>query len=58
MNLVGHNMALVEELKKFMIKRIEGFNNKGYIKEDKYEKMLDEEIKSFDERLETMREWL
>lgn len=58
MNLVGHNMALVEELKKYMLNQIKGFHRDGYIKEDRYEELLAKETKVFDDRLDMMKQWL
>ncbi|SEN42223.1 hypothetical protein SAMN04487895_101480 [Paenibacillus sophorae] len=58
MNLVGHNMALVEELKIHMLKRIELYEKRGFIKKGKYKELVEFETKAMDERLETMKQWL
>ncbi|WP_191089428.1 hypothetical protein [Paenibacillus spiritus] len=58
MNLVGHDMVLIEELKKYMLKRIELYNRKGFIKKNKYDELVDFETKALNERLETMKQWL
>lgn len=58
MNLVGHNIWLVEQLKIHMLKKLEEFNNGGFIVEGRYEELLKKEAKALDERLEVMKEWL
>ncbi|WP_157793878.1 hypothetical protein [Paenibacillus donghaensis] len=49
MNLVGHNMALVEELKIYMIKKLNEYNSGGFIVEGRFDELL---------RLKVMSEWL
>ncbi|WP_179086236.1 MULTISPECIES: hypothetical protein [Paenibacillus] len=58
MNLVGHNIWLVEQLKIHMLKKLEGFNRDGFIAEGRFEELLENETKALDERLEAMKEWL
>ncbi|WP_405169476.1 hypothetical protein [Paenibacillus sp. FSL H3-0286] len=58
MNLVGHNIWLVEQLKIHMIKKLEEYNKDGFIVEGRYQELLDKETKALDERLEVMKEWL
>ncbi|WP_179088782.1 hypothetical protein [Paenibacillus odorifer] len=55
MNLVGHNISLVEELKIHMLNRINTYNKMGFIKKGKLEKLIEFEMKPLDERLDTMR---
>jgi hypothetical protein len=57
-NLVGHNIELIKELKIHMLKRIDEYNSLGFIKEDKYEELVEYETKKMDERLKMMGEWL
>lgn len=58
MNLVGHNIHLVEQLKIHMIERLEEYHKGGFIVEGRYEELLEKETKALDERLDTMRELL
>ncbi|QWU14189.1 hypothetical protein KP014_19955 [Paenibacillus sophorae] len=51
-------MALVEELKIHMLKRIELYEKRGFIKKGKYKELVEFETKAMDERLETMKQWL
>jgi hypothetical protein len=47
-------MALVEELKIHMIKKLNEYHNDGFIVEDRFEELLQKETKALDERIETM----
>lgn len=58
MNLVGHNLELVKELKIHTLKRINEYNKYGFIKEERFQELIDFETKVMDERIEVMSEWL
>lgn len=55
MNLVGHNIGLVEQLKIHMIKKLNEYHNEGFIVEGRFEELLGKETRALDERIETMR---
>lgn|GEM_PF-6181939 len=55
MNLVGHNIALVEQLKIHMINKLNEYYRDGFIVEGRFEESLENEIKSLDERIGTIR---
>lgn len=55
MNLVGHNMALVEELKIHMINKLNEYQKDGFIVEGRFEELMEKEVKALDQRIETMR---
>jgi hypothetical protein len=56
--LVGHNLELVKELKIHTLKRINEYNKYGFIKEERFQELIDFETKVMDERIEVMSEWL
>lgn len=58
MNLVGHDIELVKELKIHMIKKLNEYNEDGFIKEDKFEELLEKESNALDQRIEVMSKWL
>ncbi|MEK4006559.1 hypothetical protein [Paenibacillus sp. FSL H3-0333] len=58
MNLVGHNIGLVEQLKMHMIKKLNEYHRDGFIVEGKFQELLIRETAALDERLEVMKEWL
>jgi hypothetical protein len=58
LNLVGHNMALVEELKIHMINKLNEYQKDGFIVEGRFEELIEKEVKALDERLKVMNEWL
>lgn len=41
-----------------MIKKLNEYNDGGFIKEDKFEELLEKETKLLDERIRVMEEWL
>ncbi|QSF43348.1 hypothetical protein [Paenibacillus tianjinensis] len=55
MNLVGYNLALVEELKIHMINKLNDYHRDGFIVEGRFEELLEKEVKALDERINTMR---
>lgn len=55
MNLVGHNIALVEQLKIHMINKLNEYHKDGFIVEGRFEELLEKEVKALDERIKTMR---
>ncbi|MNH66511.1 hypothetical protein D3C73_185430 [compost metagenome] len=58
MNLVNHNIELVKELKIYMLKEIEEFHKRGYIRGKKYKELVEYETKKLDERIKTMESLL
>lgn len=58
MNLVGHNIWLVEQLKIHMVNKLDEYHKSGFIVEGRYEELVEKETKALDERLEVMKEWL
>lgn len=58
LNLVGHNIQLVKELKIHTLKRLEMYNKYGFIKEDKYEELVQLETDYLDDRLKMMESLL
>lgn len=55
MNLVGHNIGLVEQLKIHMIKKLNEYHKDGFIVEGRFEELLEKETKVLNERIETLR---
>jgi len=58
LNLVGHNIWLVEQLKIHMVNKLDEYHKSGFIVEGRYEELVEKETKALDERLEVMKEWL
>ncbi|MDP9675400.1 hypothetical protein J2W97_001383 [Paenibacillus jamilae] len=58
LNLVGHNIQLVKELKIHTLKRLEMYNKYGFIKEEKYEELVKLETDYLDDRLKMMESLL
>ncbi|QNR65068.1 MULTISPECIES: hypothetical protein [Paenibacillus] len=58
MNLVGHNIELIKELKTHTLKRLEMYNKYGFIKEEKYEELVKLETDYLDDRLKMMESFL
>lgn len=58
LNLVGHNIQLVKELKIHTLKRLEMYNKYGFIKEEKYKELVKLETDYLDDRLKMMESLL
>lgn len=58
MNLVGHNIELIKELKTHTLNRFKIYKKLGYIVDEKYDELVKLETEYLDSRIRTMESFL